>query len=409
MFRIFFLLITVLCSVVSAAPPEVRHQAICLQSILHQADRAYYNRGEPIMGNAAYDALRIQYERLLARYPELATEQHVGVPPESADVEHSSAVLSLKKVDSEKELQDFVVSCGTNQMYCVEPKIDGLTLVLLYRDGLLARAATRGDGRTGHDVTAEIIASGAVPASLEGAPHVLEVRGELFMSQAAFEQLNRRRAADGDALLKSPRNTAAGTLRLKDYSEIAQRKLEFLVFELRDSDVSPPTHGEALSLVRETGLRTVESRSVPASEVPVAVAALNGRRAGLPYATDGIVIRLDDRAAFTALGATAHHPRGAIARKYREVPVETRLLAVEWTRSKKGRLTPVAIFEPVELQGATVERASLYSQAHLRALDLRIGDRIQVIRAGGAVPEIVGVDAAKRTGTEQVVSDPPEL
>ena len=407
--RLIFLLFISLHLFCRAAPLPAQEQSGYLRVVLQQADEAYYNRGDPIMDDVVYDALRMQYDKLLARYPELGSADKVGAPIRNAAerVEHSSEVLSLKKAYSDEEVLHFISKCGKAQQYCVEPKIDGLSLVLRYRDGLLMKAVTRGDGRVGLDATAAILASGAVPVQLEDASDSLEVRGELFMTYAAFDALNRRRAEKGETVLKSSRNTAAGALKLQDFGEIARRKLEFRVFELLASEPMPPTHIEALARVRAAGLKTIESRAVSGTNVVAAIAELNKWRTGFAFASDGIVIRLDDRTAFGALGATAHHPRGALARKYKAVPVETRILSVEWKRGKTGRLTPVAIFEPIELQGATVRRASLHSLAHLRALDLRLGDWVQVVRAGDAIPNITGVNMARRTGAEQPVPDPP--
>ncbi len=391
-----------------AAPSSVREQAGYLRAVLNQADEAYHNAGSPIMGDAAYDGLRTQYERLLAQYPELGRADHVGAAPARNErVEHSSNVLSLKKAYADAEVERFVSECGEERLFCVEPKIDGLSLVLRYREGLLVKAVTRGNGKSGVDVTSAVLASGAVPAQLKSAADFLEVRGELFMSRAAFDRLNVRRARQGEPLLKSPRSTAVGTLRLLDFGEISRRNLEFRVFELLAGRAMPATHTEALARVRRSGLETVESRAVQSAEVVSAIADLNRQRGSFLFESDGIVIRLDDRAAYASLGATAHHPRGALARKYKEAPVETRLISVEWKRGETGRLTPVACFEPVELKGATIRRASLHSRAHLRALDLRLGDWVLVVRAGGSVPEITGVNVARRTGDEKPVPDPP--
>ncbi|MCC7300376.1 MAG: NAD-dependent DNA ligase LigA, partial [Verrucomicrobia bacterium] len=297
---------------------------------------------------------------------------------------------------------------GTNLFYCVEPKLDGLTVVLRYRNGFLTQALTRGDGKTGADITAAVLASGMVPAALTNAPAQLDVRGEALLPLPAFERLNRRRAENGEEPLKNPRNIASGTLALTDYAEIARRGLEFRCFELLTCDAMPATHTEALALLKKNGMPVVESATVRAMDVLAAVEKVNRRRAELPFATDGIVVKVNDLSVRDRLGATAHHPRSAVARKYEETPVQTRLLGVEWTRGVTGKRTPVARFEPVEIQGAIVQSASLYSLAHLRAMDLKIGDWIQVIRSGGTVPEITGVCKERRIGCEAVIPDPVE-
>ncbi|WP_372846083.1 hypothetical protein [Pontiella sp.] len=392
-----------------AAPEHVERHAVQLVTVLRQADDAYYNTGEPIMGNAAYDALRSQYDALVAAYPELPDRLTVGadLPDDAQRVEHTKPVLSLKKAYADAEVAAFLETCGAERAYCVEPKLDGLTIVLRYRNGLLVQALTRGDGQSGMEVTAAIVAAGCVPVSLKNAPETLELRGELLLSFAAFNALNDRRRGEGLAPFKHPRNTAAGTLRLKDYAEIARRGLAMRIFEVIETESPPASHSDALAMVSALGLPTVDCRVVSGGEVLPAVERMY--RAGLDAAfpTDGVVIRLDERAAFERLGATAKYPRGALARKYRAASVESTLLRVEWTRGETGRLTPVAHFEPVEQGGATLQCASLHSLDHLRALDLMIGDRIQVVRAGGSVPEIIGRSPAPRTGRETPIP-PPE-
>ncbi|MCF7816301.1 MAG: hypothetical protein K9M54_00325 [Kiritimatiellales bacterium] len=402
---LFFIVVHLSCS---AAPLSFVQQADNLRLILRQADEAYYNHHSSLMSDAAYDALRSQYDRLAAEYPELASASPVGAPPSepSNHVVHAIPILSLQKAYTDEAVETFLENCGTNLLYCVEPKIDGLTVVLSYCDGLLVQAATRGDGKTGVDVTSAILASGVVPVALTNAPAQLDVRGEVLLPFPAFEALNRRRAETGQSPLKSPRNTAAGTLNLSDYAEIANRGLAIQLFDVLATEPMPATHTEALALLESVGLPTIESRTVAASDVLSTVAALNQQRAGFLFPTDGVVIKLDDRAAFEHLGATAHHPHGALARKYKDRPVETRLLGVDWARGATGKSTPIARFEPVELQGATTQNATLHNLAHIRAMDLRIGDCIQVIRAGGAVPEIIGVCPERRTGSETPIPDP---
>ncbi|MBN2685323.1 MAG: hypothetical protein JXR40_08585 [Pontiellaceae bacterium] len=399
-----------LCCSCLAAPESVEQRATEMRTVLREADEAYYNRGEPIMADEAYDALRAQYQSLRTKYPDLPAYSFVGaaVSEKENPAVHTQPVLSLKKAYSDEEVAKFIEACGSDRIYCVEPKIDGLTVVLRYREGRLVQALTRGDGTTGSDVTAQVRASGAVPLALTNAPARLEVRGELYMPFTAFEALNDQRVAAGEAELKSPRNTAAGTLRMKDLSAIARRGLEYAVFEIVESEPMPTTHAEALALAQSCGLAPVPHQLITGSNAVSAVTLMNQRRSSLPYPTDGVVIRLNDRAEYEQMGATARWPNGALARKYKSVPVETHLLRVEWTTGATGRLTPVACFEPVTIDGAELKRASLHSLSHLRALDLMIGDRIQVIRSGGAVPEIVGRAPGPRSGDEQPIPDPDD-
>ncbi len=404
---LFFVFVQLSCF---AAPSAVERQARALQTVLRQADDAYYNKHDSVMSDAAYDALRQQYDALLTDFPELGTERPVGAPSdESTRVAHDAPILSLNKVHSDAEVVRFLEKTGTNLLYCVEPKLDGLTVVLRYRNGLLVQALTRGDGKTGIDVTPAVLASGAVPVTIATASAQFDVRGEMLLPLPAFEALNQRRIAAGEASLKSPRNAASGTLMLSDYAEVAARGLAFQCFELLKSDSMLATHLEALTLVKAAGLPVVESKIVPAGEVLATIAVLHQKRAELPFMTDGIVIKVNDLSVWEQLGATAHHPRSAIARKYEETPVQTRLLGVEWSRGETGKLTPVAQFEPVEIHGATIQRATLHNLNYIRAMDLKIGDQINVIRSGGSVPEITGVCLELRTGNETEIPNPKEI
>jgi DNA ligase (NAD+) len=407
MLRMLFFALIAVQAVCAAVPPNVEQQARALQTVLRQADEAYYNKHQSVMSDAAYDLLRKQYDQLLAGYPELASENTVGAPvAEAGRVPHAAPVLSLDKVYSDDGVRRFLQQTGTNLLYCIEPKIDGLTVVLHYRNGALVQAVTRGDGKTGVDITPAMLASGAVPVALTNAAAKLTVRGEALLPKAAFEKLNQRRAESGQEPLKNPRNVASGTLMLTDYAEIASRALEFQCFELLAADHMPSTHTEALALLKKTGLPVVQSLTVPSAGVLSAVESLNRQRAELPFETDGVVIKVDDLAVRDQLGATAHHPRGAMARKYEDTPVQTRLLGVEWSRGATGKLTPVARFEPVEIQGATVQNATLHNLNYIRALDLKIGDWIFVTRSGGTVPEITGICPNRRTGLEISIPDP---
>ncbi len=388
-----------------SAPEEATRQTGYLREILRQADEAYFNKHDSIMSDAAYDALRARHDELIETYPELTSADLVGAPVDAAEkVAHSSPVPSLRKAYSDAEVSAFIEASGAAR-FRVEPKIDGLSVILRYRNGVLERAITRGDGKAGMDVTAALLASGSVPANLTAAK-TLELRGEVFIPRSSFAALNERRAADGLAPLKSPRNSAAGTLRLKDFAEVSRRGLEIRIFETRSAEPMPASASEALAPLAPLGLEPIEGKTVAAADALAAIEALHRARADWPYQTDGVVIKVDDRARFNALGATAKYPRGALARKYETEPIETTLLGVEWTRGGTGRLTPVAEFEPVEIGGATIRKASLHNRDHLRALDLKIGDRIQVTRAGGSVPEIVGVLRAARTGEELAIPEP---
>ncbi|MEI6892139.1 MAG: hypothetical protein V5783_08215 [Pontiella sp.] len=355
-----------------AAPVPVEQHAARLKTLLQQADAAYYNHGAPIMGDAAYDALQVQYETLWAAYPDLPALAEVGAVPEADGWRspHTVPVLSLKKAYSDEDVLAFIDRCGREKIYCVEPKLDGLTVVLRYQNGLLIQALTRGDGKVGINITTAIMASGCVPTRLANAPNSIELRGEILLSFSAFAALNDRRIQAGLSGLKSPRNSAAGTVRLNDLSEVARRGLQVRIFDVIDRDLDALTHTAVLAELSAFGLPVVESRRVPGADVLRVLTELNLLRADALFPTDGWVIRLNSCEAFKQWGTTEKYPRGAIARKYRSVPVETILLRIEWARGDTGRLTPVAHFAPIEMEGATLQRASLHSLDHLRALDL---------------------------------------
>lgn len=390
MFRLLCLFCILLSASSPAVPEAVVRQTALLLEVLKEADEAYFEKHESFMSDAAYDAMRVQYRQLIRQYPELSGYDRVGYSVSTGKVEHSKPVLSLMKAYSDEEVEAFIQQCGMHLMYCIEPKIDGLTVVLTYRDGLLTQALTRGNGKVGSDVTKALLASGCVPMKLSESPAVLEVRGEVYLPTDQFNRLNEQRAADGKPLLKSPRNSASGTLRLTDYTAIAKRGLSMQIFELIQTDEMPVTHSDALLLVKNLGLPVVECRKAEAGQVLSTIASMYADLGGRSFLTDGLVIKVDDLSRFNELGSTSHHPRGAVARKYKTLPAETTLRAIEWLESDAGRKTPIALFDPVEIGGATVERASLYNANHLKALGLNVGDRIHVIRAGGAVPEVVG-------------------
>ncbi len=407
MIRCFFAFFCALVLSATAAPQAAEEQARHLQTILKQADEAYHNRATSIMSDSAYDALRAQYNTLTQRHPELKQNETVGASVQASDRrgDHTTPILSLKKAISDQEVEAFIDRCGRDKLYSIEPKLDGLTVVLRYRSGLLTKALTRGNGLIGSDITEAIIASGAAPVSLSNAPTILDVRGEAVLPFDAFNALNKRRSTEGKSSLKSPRNTAAGTLRLSDYAEIAQRGLKIYFFDLLKTDVDLETHSDALLFIKNTGLPVIHHRILPSDQILEVTRKMNNTRTTSPIPTDGLVIRVNDYATFDHLGATAHHPRGALARKYPEIPVETQLLRVEWTRGRTGKTTPIGHFTPIEVSGATLKKASLHSLNHLRAMDLKLGDWILVIRAGGSVPEIIGRSDRRRSGEERPIQN----
>ncbi len=402
------LLILMLFSIgwMGVVPRDVVDRARLLNEVLREADEAYYIRNDPILSDDAYDALQEQYRVLIEDFPQLSGTENLGflLPRTDRTVLHQFPILSLMKAYSDGEVLSFVEKCGTPQEFCVQPKIDGVSIVLHYENGVLQKAVTRGDGKFGCDVSPAIFLSGAVPLKLKSSENWI-VRGELFMKFSDFAAFNANRLREKLEPLKSPRNTVAGTLRLKNFAELSKRKLSFLAFELVDCDIYPAKNSDALAKIKSAGLSVVESEIVKDSELLNAVDSCRKSLIDADFPCDGVVIKLNNLQRFNDMGQTMKYPRGAIARKWQEKPVETKLLRVDWQRSEKGRLTPVAIFEPVYIGGAKIQRATLHNFNYINALDLKIGDRINVIRSGGTIPEIIKVLRHKRDGSERSIEN----
>ena len=368
---------------------------------------AYY-RGEPRIADADYDALEDELRALLAEHPELAPDpnplERVGAPAVlHAPVRHSRPMLSLEKASSPEQVAAFFERFP-GQPVIVMPKLDGLSLALVYEDGRLARAVTRGDGTTGDDVTPLVRAlAGGVPGAIEAEGRV-EVRGELVMLRSTFAAYN---AAHPDKPLINPRGAAAGTIRAKDPAHVAERRLQFFAFDL---DASGGADADLEAALRTLGFDAAETRHCDdAAAAQEAIAAIEGRRAELDYDLDGAVLRLADRNAYAAAGTRSNSPRGALAFKYAAEEKTTVLADVVWDVGKIGKVGPVAVLEPVFVGGTTVTRATLANQEVIRARDVRIGDTVLVRRAGDVIPFVAGVlDASKRTGSEREIVPPAE-
>jgi DNA ligase (NAD+) len=368
---------------------------------------AYY-RGEPLVADADYDALEDELRGLIAEHPELTPDpnplESVGAPTVlHAPVRHSRPMLSLEKASTPEQVGAFF-DRFPGQPVVVMPKLDGLSLALVYEDGRLARAVTRGDGTTGEDVTV------LVRALADGIPHAIEaagrseVRGELVMLRSTFAAYN---AAHPHRPLINPRGAAAGTIRAKDPAVVAERRLRFFAFDLDTADGAHADLEEALTTL---GFEAPEMRHCddPAAAQEV-IAAIEARRGELDYDLDGAVLRLADRNAYAAAGTRSNSPRGALAFKYAAEEKTTLLADVLWDVGKIGKVAPVAVLEPVFVGGTTVTRATLANQEVIRARDVRIGDTVLVRRAGDVIPFVAGaLDASKRTGAEREIVPPAE-
>ena len=369
--------------------------------------RETYYQGAPLVADAEYDALEDELRGLIAEHPDLAPDpnplEQVGAAGVlHAPVRHSRPMLSLEKATTPEQVAAFFDRFA-GQPVVVMPKLDGLSLAVVYERGRLARAITRGDGTTGDDVTVLVRAlAEGVPDRLEAGGRV-EVRGELVMLRSTFAAYNE---AHPDKPLINPRNAAAGTVRAKDPAVVAERRLRFFAFDLHTTN---GVHDDLELALRTLGFEAADMRHCDDADAALEViAAIEAERNRLDYDLDGAVLRLADRGAYAAAGTRANSPRGALAYKFAAEEKTTVLADVTWDVGKIGKVSPVAVLEPVFVGGTTVTRATLANQEVIRARDVRIGDTVLVRRAGDVIPFVAGVlDASKRTGAESEIV-PPE-
>ena len=383
---------------------QARKRAEELRAVIEKNNRLYYDQDAPELEDYEYDALTRELKAIEAEYPQLITPesptQRVGGTASSkfSKVAHAVKMESLQDAFSYDELRDFdarVREAGIAPRYVVEAKIDGLSVSLEYENGRLVRGSTRGDGLVGEDVTENLATIRDIPKTLpEGAPEFLEVRGEVYMPHEAFLALKEEQELQDKAPFKNPRNAAAGSLRQKDAKITAARGLSIFVFNLQQvRGRSFARHSETLDFLRQMGFPVSPRYRVFSSieEAIREIEAIGQMRGQLAYDIDGAVIKVDDLAARESLGSTNKFPRWAIAFKYPPEVKETVLRAVEVSVGRTGVLTPTAVFDPVFLAGTSVSRASLHNEDIIRSLDLRIGDTIQVRKAGDIIPEVIGV------------------
>jgi DNA ligase (NAD+) len=385
---------------------EVRERIDDLAARLTELRDTYY-RGEPLVADAEYDALEDELRALIAEYPDLTPDpnplEQVGAPAVlHAPVRHSRPMLSLEKASRPEQVAAFF-DRFPGQPVIVMPKLDGLSLAVVYEGGRLARAVTRGDGTTGDDVTMLVRAlAEGVPDRIDAGGRV-EIRGEAVMLRSTFAAYNE---AHPDKPLINPRNAAAGTVRAKDPATVAGRNLRFFAFDLDTEEGAAADLEEGLKTL---GFDAADMRHTEDAEAAQdVIAAIEAQRNDLDYDLDGAVLRLADRNAYAAAGTRANSPRGALAYKFAAEEKTTVLADVIWDVGKIGKVSPVAVLEPVFVGGTTVTRATLANQEVIRARDVRIGDTVLVRRAGDVIPFVAGVlDASKRTGSEQEI-EPPE-
>jgi DNA ligase (NAD+) len=392
---------------------QAEHERLAAEIAKH--DAAYHREDAPLISDAEYDALRRRFDAIESAFPELAgtqsTSRRVGAAPSEkfAKVQHAVPMLSLGNIFDIAEVEEFVarvrrflgLGADAPVAFTAEPKIDGLSCALRYEAGKFVRAATRGDGFEGEDVTANVLTIKEIPHRLQGGgiPDVLEVRGEIYMKRDEFAALNARQAADGDKVFANPRNAAAGSLRQLDSGITAKRPLHFFAY----------TWGEASALPSQTQYGMIEafkSYGLPVNPLTVLCSGaeelashfrkIEEQRASLPYDIDGVVYKVNDLALQGRLGFVSRSPRWAVAHKFPAEQARTILRDIEIQVGRTGALTPVAKLEPVTVGGVVVSNATLHNEDEIARKDIRIGDTVIVQRAGDVIPQIVAVIEEKR-------------
>lgn len=404
---------------------DLAHEAAEIRVRLHRHNYEYYVMDAPVVSDAEYDRLIRRLKDIEAEHPELVTPdsptQRVGGQPLAGfdKVTHAAPLLSLGNAFSAEELRAFDnrvrSAVGTGVEYVVELKIDGLAVNLIYENRRLSKAATRGDGEVGEDVTTNVKTIRSIPLVMQNEagllPGYFEVRGEVYMPRTAFERLNRERSGAGEQLFANCRNAAAGSLRQLDPKVTAGRTLDFFAYGIGQRQGLPfRTHAEVLAGLGKAGFRiNSQHRVFPDIEQVIEYCSeWTAKRAALDYDIDGLVIKVNSLALQEELGSTVKEPRWAIAWKF---PAEEAATVVEDIFVGVGRtgvLTPTAILRPVLLSGSTVSRATLHNEDFIREKDVRIGDTVIIHKAGEVIPEVISVVRAKRTGAEQVFIMPQE-
>lgn len=397
-----------------------------LRSLLNEASRRYYVDNSPTMTDYEFDTLLKELEELEKAYPEFAAPdsptQKVGsdISADSARKEfqqfpHRYPMLSLGNTYDIPEIEAFAERAskgiGNAFTYSCELKFDGTAICLTYRDGKLFRALTRGDGTVGDDVTENVRHISNIPQILKTPvgfipteeapapwPHEFEIRGEIYMPWAAFDRLNEERAADEEQPFANPRNAASGSLKLIDSRMVANRGLECTLYHMLGEDLPFQTHDEALKAARSWGLPVSDIRNICKSidEIEEFINHWDTERKNLPFATDGIVIKVNELPYQEELGYTAKFPRWAVAYKFKAEQALTRLVSIDYQVGRTGAVTPVANLEPVLLSGTIVKRASLHNEEQMRIHDIHIGDYVYVEKGGEIIPKITGIEIGKR-------------
>lgn len=390
---------------------EAQKRIAQLSKEINHHNHLYYQESRIEISDYEFDQLLEELIRLETEFPELLREdspsQRVGgtITKEFQTVAHEYKMLSLGNTYTIEELQAFdervEKGLGTRDYeYFCELKFDGVAISLVYENGTLARAVTRGDGTKGDDVTANVKTIRNIPLSIEGenVPDKFEVRGEIFLPRKEFDKINAEREKNGEALLANPRNAASGTVKMQDNSAVAKRRLNCYFYQLLGEDLSVATHSEAIHLIEKWGFNVspTYSQAKTLQEVLEYIEDWREKRHELPLDTDGVVLKINDYQQREELGFTAKNPRWAIAYKYKAESAETELLSITYQVGRTGAITPVANLSPVSLAGTTVKRASLHNANEIERLGIHEGDFVSVEKGGEIIPKITGVNLLKR-------------
>ena len=395
---------------------EIKNRVETLRKELSYHSQRYYVYDAPEISDYEYDMMYAELKRLEEENPSLydanSPTQRVGgkALDKFEKVTHSVRMDSLSDVFSFEETEDFCNKMAgelSAPAYSVEPKIDGLSVSLIYENGEFVKGATRGDGAVGEDVTLNLRTVQSIPLRLNE-PLSLTVRGEVYMPRAVFEELNAKREERGEALMANPRNAAAGSLRQLDSKITAERKLDIFVFNLQEGDIyadghAPSSHTESLDRLSELGFKTLAMRTVAHSydEVAAHIRKIGDARQQLAYDIDGVVIKIDDLEDRRRVGEGTNTPKWAVAYKFPPEEKETKLLDISIAVGRTGVLTPTAELSPVRLAGTTVSRATLHNIDFIRERGIMLGDIVTVRKAGDIIPEVVKANAEKRDGSER--------
>ncbi len=406
---------------------EARELAEKLRRVIRYHDYKYYVQASPVISDYQYDKLFHALEALEETHPEIVTPDSPTqrIAPaftgEFEKVKHLAEMISLENTYSPEDLKDWdrrvKQTLGVDEVeYIVEPKFDGASVELVYENDILVRGVTRGDGLVGEDITLNIKTIRSIPLRAPFSKYgirLVSIRGEVVMPKSVFEQLNKERAAKGLSLFANPRNAAAGTLRLKDPSEVANRRLDCYTYQILYAEPKTlcediKTQKQALEILSDCSFKTPHIQKVcrGIEEVIKTVLAAQEVRETWDFEADGMVVKVNDICAWEKLGETLHHPRWAVAYKFPAKQAVTKLVDVVWQVGRTGALTPVAILEPVEVGGVVVSRASLFNPDLIRQKDIRIGDYVIVERAGETIPYIVAPVKERRTGEERPIEVP---